>query len=132
MVAKIFLTLTGLMYAGLALYCTIAPGKASDTVNLGMNGMGGKSEFTTVYGGLEMGMALVFLMPLLQAGYTKSSLLACLLIHGCLVAFRLFSFTQYPGAFQHVRTLAIGEIVILLLSIAVWFGSSFNTTPVEG
>jgi len=131
MVARIFLTLTGLMYVGLALYCTIFPEQASETVHLEMNGPGGRSELTTVYGGLILGMALVCLLPLLRPTYTKTSLLACLLLHTGMASFRVLSLVAYPGALQQIWPLAGEEILFFLLSLGVWLTSSFPNDPAE-
>ena len=67
-----------------------------------------------------MGMALVFLLPWYDASFTRSSLLAAVLIHGCLVAFRMTSVVLYPGAFAATQSLAIGEIVIFALALLLW------------
>lgn len=137
MVARIFLTMTGLMYVGLALFCTILPEQASETVHLQMNGAGGRSELTTVYGGLIMGMAMVCLVPLFRPAYTKTSLLACLLLHAGMASFRVLSLILYAGALQQIWPLAAEEILFFVLSLAVWLTSSFdnhsaeNRTPAE-
>ncbi|MCG6154355.1 hypothetical protein [Rubinisphaera margarita] len=116
---KGFLVLVGLLYAGLSLYCAFQPVKASQTVHLGLNGPGGRSEFLTVYGGLEMGMALFFLMPVIVPSFSRPALWACLLIHGCLVLFRAISLMLYQGAFAEVRSVTIGEWVVFGASLAL-------------
>jgi len=119
MLVKGFLALVGLLYTGLSLYCAVQPGKASNTVHLNRVGPGGHSEFFTVYGGLEMGMALFFLMPLIVPSFARPALWACLLIHGCLVLFRAISLMLYQGAFAEVRSVTIGEWVVFGLSLAL-------------
>ncbi len=126
LLVKAFLGLVGLLYVFLSLYCTFLPKRAAEIVHLAPRGPGGQSEFMTVYGGLEMGMALIFLAPWLNPAYTKSSLLACLMIHGCLVLFRLGSFTLHPQAFAATQSLAIGEIVILVLTLLLWWRAGYS------
>ena len=78
-----------------------------------MPGPSGESEFLTVYGGLEVGMALVFLMPIAWPEATRFALAACLIIHGALVVWRTASFLLHPEAAAPMATLAIG----------VWFAT---------
>ncbi|HBN77698.1 MAG TPA: hypothetical protein DD473_18180 [Planctomycetaceae bacterium] len=122
MIPKIFLALVGLLYAFLAIYCSVSSEKASRTVHLTMDGAGGRSEFMTVYGGLEFAIALLFLLPLAAPQYLRAGLLSCLIIHASLVAFRTLSIVLEPSAFAETRSLAIGEWVIFLLSLFMVFG----------
>ena len=121
MLPRIFLAAVGLLYAGLAIYCVVAPSRAADTVGLEMKGGSGRSEFLTVYGGLEMGMALFFLFAAWRPEHARSGVLACLVIHLCLVAFRSASFAMFDGITTSTYKLAVGEWVIFLASIAVWW-----------
>lgn len=117
--AKAFLLTTGVSYAGLAIYCSLMPLKASNTVHLTLKGAGGRSEFLTVYGGLEFGMALIFLLPLVFPEYLKAGLWGCFLIHASLVLFRSLSFVIDSSAIAETRSLAIGEWVIFLVAAAL-------------
>jgi hypothetical protein len=118
---RIFLALVGLLYAGLAAWCTISPKITSNKVGFDLQPGSGESEFVTVYGGLEMGMALIFLLPLLSKDSTSFALLACLLMHLCLVVFRSYSFMVFSGIGRMTYQLAVGEWVILLLSLVLYF-----------
>ncbi|QDT71101.1 DUF4345 family protein [Lacipirellula limnantheis] len=121
MISRIFLTVVGILYAGLAIYCAVAPQKAADTVGLEMKGGSGRSEFLTVYGGLEMGMAVFFLWGAWRPEHARSAVLACLAIHACLVLFRGASFAMFAGIAPPTYKLAVGEWVIFLASIGVWW-----------
>ena len=121
-ISKIFLTCCGLLYAGLAIWCSVSPAVTSDKVGFEIKPGSGQSEFLTVYGGLEMGMALIFLLPMFRSDYLFSSMLACCLIHACLVAFRSLSFILYTDISAMTYKLAAGEWVILIVSIiCLWF-----------
>ncbi len=121
MLARVFLVVVGVLYAGLAVYCAVAPQKAADTVGLELKGGSGRSEFLTVYGGLEMGMALFFLLAAWRPEHSRSAVLACLAIHACLVLFRGASFAMFDGITTSTYKLAVGEWLIFLASIAVWW-----------
>lgn len=119
MAAKIFLTLVGLIYLALALWCSFDPKTTSEKVGFQLQGGSGQSEFVTIYGGLEFAMAAILILPLLWDDWTRFALVSCLIMHASLVAFRTIAYFRFEeiGAFTH--RLAIGEWVILLASIAL-------------
>jgi hypothetical protein len=121
MIERVFLGVIGLLYLGLAAYCAIAPSKAAETVGFELKGGSGRSEFLTVYGGLELGMALVFLLPAVSGRTTREALLACLVIHACLVLTRGASFAMFDGIRSSTYKLAAGEWAIFLASLAMWW-----------
>ena len=119
MIAKIFLAVVGLMYLGLAVWCSVAPAMTSGKVGFELKSGSGQSEFLVIYGGLELGLSLIFFLPLVRADYLSSSLLACILIHACLVAFRTISFFLYSDISSMTYKLAIGEWTILILAVLI-------------
>lgn len=121
MIQRLFLAVVGLLYAGLAAWCAVAPATTSETVGLELKGGSGRSEFLTVYGGLELGLALVFLLPAVLNRHTREAVLACLIIHACLVATRSVSFVLFEGISTSTYKLAAGEWVIFLASLAAWW-----------
>ncbi|MCA9070997.1 MAG: hypothetical protein KDA84_18850 [Planctomycetaceae bacterium] len=121
MAAKILLGLVGALYVLLGLYCSFLPARASKTVGFELVGGSGRSEFLTVYGGLEVAMGLVFLMPFLRPGETEFALKACLIIHACLVLFRSVGFVTFQNIGSSTTSLAIGEWVIFLATAVIWW-----------
>ncbi|QEG23753.1 hypothetical protein [Mariniblastus fucicola] len=117
--AKIFLALTGVLYLGLALWCTVDPKTTSEEVGFQLQQGSGQSEFVTVYGGLEFALALILLMPLLWSDAVRFSLISCLTVHACLVLFRTIAYFRFEGIGSFTHRLAIGEWVILLVSVAI-------------
>ncbi len=112
MISKLFLVIVGAIYLGLSIWCSLAPNTTSSKVGFQLKGGSGQSEFLTVYGGLEFGMALVFLMPLWRHEMTGFALLSCMLIHASLVVFRTISLFLFDGLQPITYRLAIGEWVI--------------------
>lgn len=122
---KLFLTLIGLLYLALAFWCASDPATTSKKVGFELLGGSGRSEFLTVYGGLEFGMALVFLLPWFHPECLSFSLLACFLIHASLVLFRTVGFFSFGDIEPMTYYLATGEWVIAVLSgllVFVWPG----------
>ena len=124
---KIFLTMVGTLYLGLALWCSVDPVVTSAKVGLERIGGSGGSEFLTVYGGLEFAMATLFLLPWKSSQFLRSSLLACLLIHASLVVFRSIGFAIYSDISGMTYRLAIGEWVIFLTSLVLFLIPNSNS-----
>ncbi len=121
LIAKLFVGLVGVLYLGLAIWCSVQPNVTSKKVGFELIGGSGKSEFMTVYGGLEFGLALLLLATLFRSETVTYGLWAVMLIHGSLVLFRTISFFAYSDIGSFTYRLAIGEWVILLASAALLF-----------
>ena len=119
--ARGFLTLVGFLYLGLGLYCALSPAAAAKKVSLAPQGDNGTSEFVTVYGGLEVALAAIFLLPWLAPDATRFCLLTCLIIHGGLVLSRSATLLVLEDLGGAIYRLALGEWVILLGGLAIWF-----------
>lgn len=121
MSAKVLLTVAGLLYLGLGLWCSIRPELTSRKVGFELMGGSGKSEFLTVYGGLEVALGLVFLIAAFRADMAGFGLLLCAVLHGCLCLFRTISFVQYKDIEPFTYRLAIGEWVLLAATLVVYW-----------
>lgn len=86
--AKAFLILNGVLYIGLALWCTIAPMKTSSSIGFGLPNSSAKSEYLVVYGGLELAMGAFFLLCAFKANMLEAGLWFALLTYGCLMVYR--------------------------------------------
>ena len=118
---RYFLAVVGITYLCLAVWCSLQPEQTSQLVGFKLEPGSGQSEFLVVYGGLELGLAGILLLPLIRPKQLESSLLACLIVHACLVLFRSASFFLYSGIQPMTYRLAIGEWIILLVSAwLVW------------
>jgi hypothetical protein len=121
---NLFLAAVGGLYLALSVWCSIAPGTTSEKVGFAIESGAGQSEFLTIYGGLELGLALFFLLPLFKTRFQESALWFCTILHGCLVLFRSASFALFSDIGGMTYKLAIGEWVIFLISIGVLFAMS--------
>lgn len=117
MLARLYLLVVGLLYMGLALWCAFDRETTSRAVGFELVGGSGQSEFLTVYGGLEFGLALVLLWSAVQTQHLNFGVIACTLIHGSLVAFRSLAFFLFQGLERMTYQLAVGEWVIFLLGL---------------
>ena len=118
--STLFCYIVGLMYLGLGGWCAISPEETSAVVGFELIGGAGMSEFLTVYGGLEIGMGMTFLLPFFGTRFLDYTLLVCVLIHANLVFFRTLSFVFYSDIGSGTYKLAMGEWVIFLLGIILY------------
>lgn len=65
MIGQVFLTIVGMLYLGLGIWCTVSPSQTSSKVGFDLRGGSGIWEFLTVFGGLEVGLGLSFLLRLI-------------------------------------------------------------------
>lgn len=119
MIAKLFLTAGGLLYLVLAIYCIAAPQKASETVHLERVGAGGASEFLVIYGGLELALAAIFMLPWTGLLSDRQTLYVFLIVHVLLVALRTISFFTLGPLPSSTTKLAVGEWVLLVGGLLV-------------
>ncbi len=116
-VQLIYVSVIGLAYISLALWCSFLPESTSQAVGFRLLNAGGRSEFLTVYGGMELGFGLVFLMPLRNRSTLPTVLNACVLVHGCLVLFRSISLLQDLHVPTTTLVLAVNEWLIFLSAL---------------
>ncbi len=126
MIAKTYLVVVALLYIGLAIWCSLQPEITSKKVGFQLTDGTGQSEFLTVYGGLEFGLALVLLASLAKPETVVYGLVACVLIHASLVLFRSIGFFCFKDFAPITYKLAIGEWLIMLLGMAILFTRSNN------
>lgn len=120
---KLFLATVGLLYLGLACWCVFKPYQTSQAVGFELKPGSGQSEFLVIYGGLQLALALILLLPLVSLKQVESVLIFCVVVHACLVAFRTASFFRYTGIQSTTSALAVGEWIILLFAIwRIWKG----------
>lgn len=119
MTSKIFLISVAVLYILLAIWCTVQPAVTSSKVGFELKGGTGQSEFMTVYGGLEFGIAIVFLLALWRPDTVYFGVLACTAIHASLVVFRTISFLRFAEINSFTYRLAYGEWAIMLVGIAI-------------
>ncbi|MEZ6066411.1 MAG: hypothetical protein R3B90_12055 [Planctomycetaceae bacterium] len=110
------LSLIGLLYLALAIWCATLPQSTSATVGLQRSVGQGESEYLAVYGGLQLALGLLFLLPLANPKLLAPMLLACVVVHASLVTMRLASFAIYSGFSRTTYLLAGCEVALLLLA----------------
>lgn len=123
-----FLFLVGAAYVALAVYCAIKPTETARSVGFELRPGSGQSEYLVVYTGLQFALALIFLRGAWNPDQMSFSLLACLLVHACIVAARTLGFVMFSQIGTTTWILAALEWVILICSaILVRTGTATGT-----
>lgn len=117
MLTRILLAVIGAMYVALGVWCAVQPARTSRAVGLDLHPGAGQSEFLTIYGGLEVGLGVAFLLPLVWSSLERNMLIACLCVHAGIVLFRTIGFALYPGIPKTTVLFAAVEWFILLLCL---------------
>lgn len=113
--------MVGFIYVALAMWCSLQPSVMSAKVGFQLKPGSGESEFVTVYGGLEFGLALVILSAAFRPKLLKFGVQACVLIHVSLVVFRSISLIRFSGIEAFTYQLAAGEWAIAIAGLAILF-----------
>lgn len=127
--SRLFLAITGLLYLGLSLWCSLDPVTTSEKVGFEVQPGSGQSEFLVIYGGLEMALAVLFLAPLFNRQYVSAALQVCIVVHVCLVIFRSIGFLLYAGFAPMTYQLAAGEWIILILAVLAYRYDAKDSLP---
>jgi hypothetical protein len=117
--AKAYLILNAVLYAVFAIWCTIAPTKTATFLGLGLPSASGKSEYITVYGGLEFGVAAFFLLTALRPGLQPAGVLFAVCFYSGLIAWRLGTFLVIQGIGRTTFAFAASELVLGVMAWAI-------------
>lgn len=119
--AALYLWINAAMYAVFALWCAIA--LDSTARNLGYTALSnsGRSEYFTVYGGLQWGLALSFAYLAWKPELQRPGLLIAIAIYAPLVLHRSISLLRFGPVESMTKLVAGLEIVMLIAAVAIWF-----------
>lgn len=117
---SIFLWFNALMYLALGVWCTLLPDKTAEAIGFSFAKPGGRSEYITVYGGLEFGLGVFFLLAALNPVWREAGLLLGLVLYGGLALWRTYSFLSIDGITGFPRVAFVLEVVLLLAAILLW------------
>lgn len=114
---KAYLLVNSALYALFAVWCTL---KATNTAtNLGYVTLNnsGRSEYLVIYGGLQVGLAVLFFLLARDAAYHKLGMLISLGIYAPLVIYRWLTIWKFSPVSS--MTLYVGALETVLLIVAI-------------
>lgn len=116
----LYLWFNAALYLVLGVWCTLLPDKTAEAIGFAFAKPGARSEYITVYGGLEFGLGVFFLACALQPAWREAGLLLGLCMYAGLVIWRLGTFLAIEGITGFPR-LAFGlEAVLCVLALVLW------------
>ena len=125
----IYLWTNAVVYIAFALWCTMAPTRTAHAAGYLALDNSGISEYLTVYGGLQAGVALFFGMLAMDPRYHILGLRFALLLYVPIVLFRLVSVTMNWPISGTTMTVAAMELVLLGWAVALAIGARERVVP---
>ncbi len=125
--ATIYLAINALAYFGFAAWCTLLPEKTSAAIGFDFKTASAKSEYITVYGGLELGMAIFFLIAAISPDMRAAGVLFGFILYACLAVFRLGTLIGISGLGKFPYAMFAIEVPMALLGAWIWF--RMDATP---
>lgn len=119
--AKTYLWVNAIIYLLFALWCTFKKEQTSLASGFLSLNNSGWSEYLTVYGGLQLGMAGFFAYLAMHTPLHRAGLVFSLFIYIAIVSYRLVSlFLLWP-----IKPVTLGiasmEVLLLLGAVVSWF-----------
>lgn len=124
---KVYLLINAALYGIFALWCTVSA--ASTAANLGYVGLNnsGRSEYLVIYGGLQIGLAVMFFLVARESAYQKLGILISIGLYAPIVLYRLFTIWKFAPVSP--MTLYVGALEAGLLIAAVWIAIRVGLRP---
>ena len=119
--AAIYLYFNAAIYAVFALWCALRPDATAANVGFTALSNGGKSEYLAVYGGLQWGLALIFLILAARPDLQRLGLLLSIALYAPIVLHRAIGLVRYAPGGAMTGALAAFEVLLLLAAVALWF-----------
>ncbi len=118
--AKTYLLVNAALYAIFAIWCTLLPTKTASFLGLGLPSASGRSEYITVYGGLEFGVAAFLALAALRPGLQHAGILFCVCFYSGLVLWRAGTFLAIPGIGKATIGFAVSELILGILAWVIF------------
>jgi hypothetical protein len=118
---SLYLWINALMYAVFAAWCALRLDETSRNLGYAALSNSGRSEYLTVYGGLQWGLALMFAWFAFKPELHRTGLLVAIVLYAPIVLHRAISLLRFAPVESLTRIVAGLEIAMLVAAIALWF-----------
>ena len=116
----VYLWINAVMYLVLGVWCTLLPDRTAASIGFAFARPGARSEYVTVYGGMEFGLGVFFLLCALQPGLRAAGLLLALSMYAGLVLWRAGTFVAIEGITGFPRFAFALEAALLVAAVLLW------------
>jgi len=118
---RAYLFFNAALYVLFSAWCTFAPDKTAAGIGLAFRSGSGRSEYITVYGGLQLAMAIFFGIAGLRSEFRVAGLIFALCLYASLVAFRLATIATIPGLDRMTYFTGGLELVLGAAAAVLWW-----------
>jgi hypothetical protein len=110
---RTYLLLNALLYAGFALWCTIKHTQTAQSIGYVSLNNAGHSEYTVLYGGLQLGLAIFFAYLGASDELYRTGAIFSLMLYAPIVLYRVVTVARYWPTSN--LTLATGALETAML-----------------
>jgi len=115
----VYLWINAVLYAALALWCTLMPLQTSRAIGFVELSASGRSEYAVIYGGMQFGFAFLFAWAA-WSGSHRFGLIFALALYTPILLFRIVSLAKFwPVSATTLWTAAL-EVVLLGAALLLW------------
>ncbi|HTL15148.1 MAG TPA: DUF4345 domain-containing protein [Thermomonas sp.] len=116
-----YLWLNAVLFIAFAAWCALRAEPTAQALGFTAMDAGGRTEYLAVYGGLQLGLGLLFAWTARAPDRLRFGLLLALALYGPIVALRGIGLLRYGPVPLLTQVTAAGEALMLLLALALWF-----------
>lgn len=116
---KVYLYFNALLYALLAVWCTLMPAQTAAAVGFQVLDKSGQSEYLVIYGGLQLGMAFLFAY-FARTDQPRNGLVLSLAFYVPIVIYRAFTLANLWPVQATTTALAVLEWLLLGAALYLW------------
>jgi hypothetical protein len=121
MTASIYLWINSILYLIFSLWCLAKPKITAEFAGLGFLNGSGKSEYLTVYVGLEAGLAAFYAITALKPEYRELGIIFSLALYIGIVLVRTITLLTIPNIGRGTFIIAALELLLLVFPCLIYF-----------
>lgn len=121
---SVYLAINAIMYLGFGIWCGLSPYWTSEAVGFNLIGQKGMSEYTAVYGGLQFGIGLFYLLSVLDSKLTYPALVFSVCFYPSLAIFRTYSIFKHGSDLQSAYYFFSAEVLLSIFAIILYYRAS--------
>lgn len=110
--------LYSVLYLAFAVWCTVGMSRTAPAMGFTTLTNGGRSEYLSIYGGLQVGLAIAFWLLARDPSWHRAGILFAIALYAPIVLFRLASVARFWPV--ESVTLGTAALEVVLLVVGVW------------
>jgi hypothetical protein len=122
--ASAYLYVNAALYVLFAAWCTLAPSSTAKNIGYTSLTSGGHSEYLVIYGGLQLGLAVVFFILARNPATLRLGLLISIGLYAPIVIYRLVTVVRFWPVAALTTGTGILEFSLLVAAVAIYWRSS--------